>query len=169
MRYLWVLALICPGAAFAEGSPVTYDPGVLEACLATHPGAAQADCIGIGAQYCMALDGQGSSNVGAGFCFGAERDDWDARLNAACQAVLKADEKTDAEMKELGLAVAPQAPALREMQRAWIAYRDAACNYEMTTWGGGSGAGPAGSECEMRMSGRAALDLMARAARVKGK
>ena len=45
------------------------------------------------------------------------------------------------------------------MQRAWIGYRDAACAYEASQWGGGTGAGPAAVGCMMTLTGRQALAL----------
>ena len=45
------------------------------------------------------------------------------------------------------------------MQRAWTAYRDAACAYEVSTWGGATGGGPAGEDCMMRLTARQALVL----------
>ena len=50
------------------------------------------------------------------------------------------------------------------MQRAWIAYRDAACAYEASQWGGGTGAGPAATGCMMTLTGRQALALEERLA-----
>ena len=52
-----------------------------------------------------------------------------------------------------------QAEALRDMQRAWITFRDAACDYERSQWGGGTGGGPATLACLMRMTGEQALLL----------
>ena len=46
------------------------------------------------------------------------------------------------------------------MQRSWIAFRDAACSYEASRWGGGSGAGPAATGCVMQLTARQALRLM---------
>ena len=65
----------------------------------------------------------------------------------------------DAELKELGSAAPSPAAALREMQRAWTAYRDAACAYEASTWGGGHRGGPAANQCMMLLTGRQALAL----------
>jgi uncharacterized protein YecT (DUF1311 family) len=56
----------------------------------------------------------------------------------------------DAGAKADGLTVPPVAEALRDMQRAWIAYRDASCDYERAQWGGGTGGGPATAGCLMR-------------------
>jgi len=110
----------------------------------------------------MTIDSAGSTNVGMGFCYGAERDDWDARLNASYTQLMAIEKAIDAELEQLGSAAPKTAPVLRDMQRAWIAFRDASCNYEGSQWGGGSGTGPAMSLCAMRMTAEQALTLMAR-------
>jgi uncharacterized protein YecT (DUF1311 family) len=74
------------------------------------------------------------------------------------------DKAAAAELQELGSAAPPPAVALREMQRAWIAWRDAACDYEVSQWGGGTGGGPAWSQCAMQMTGEQALALEERLA-----
>lgn len=155
-----VLALLLAGPAAAQDAgqdgPPPFDAGPLMACL---EGDAPADsCIGLAATACMeGPDGQ--TTVGMGFCLGAERDFWDDRLNTAYGEVMGRAEATDAEMADLGSAAAPQAPALREMQRRWIAYRDAACEYEAVRWGGGTGAGPASAQCALTLTARQALWL----------
>jgi uncharacterized protein YecT (DUF1311 family) len=53
----------------------------------------------------------------------------------------------------------PSEPALREMQRAWIPFRDARCGFEMSLWGGGTGGGPAYAECLMIVTAEQALYL----------
>ena len=45
------------------------------------------------------------------------------------------------------------------MQRAWIGWRDATCDYERAQWGGGTGGGPATVACLMRLTGEQALYL----------
>ncbi|TJZ93887.1 DUF1311 domain-containing protein [Paracoccus gahaiensis] len=150
------LALLLAGPAAAQDGPPPFDAGPLTACL---EGDAPADsCIGLAATACMeGADGQ--TTVGMGFCLGAERDLWDDRLNTAYGALMERAQATDAEMTGLGSSAAPQAPALREMQRDWIAYRDAACEYEAVRWGGGTGAGPAAAQCALTLTARQALWL----------
>ena len=99
-----------------------------------------------------------------GFCYGAEYDYWDARLNAAYGALMAMEKAAEAELGELGSAAPSPAAALRDMQRAWIGYRDAACLYEVSQWGGGTGGGPAGAGCMMQITGEQALALEARLA-----
>ena len=106
------------------------------------------------------MEGEGgSSTVGMGFCLGAERDWWDDRLNTAYGEVMTRAEAGDAELDSLDAAGPRQAGALRDMQRAWIAFRDAACEYEATRWGGGTGAGPAAAQCALTLTARQANQL----------
>ena len=102
----------------------SYDPAVLTACLSAQKDQPDS-CIGKASGLCMEGEG-GSSTVGMVSCLGAEADQWDEHLNAAYETVLAESERTDAEMKQLGSAADPEVPALHEMQRSWIAFRDAA-------------------------------------------
>ena len=154
MRAALILALLAAPAAAQEAPP--FDPAPLLACL--EGGGTADDCAGLAANACMEGEG-GSSTVGMGFCLGAERDWWDGRLNDSYRQAMTRAQEADAELKELGSAAAPQAPALRDMQRAWIAFRDAACTHEATRWGGGTGAGPAAAQCALTLTARQAMHL----------
>lgn len=104
----------------------------------------------------------GGTTVGMGFCLGAEWEWWDARLNATYKQLMEQHKAADAEMAAAGATVPSLADALRAMQRAWLPFRDAACDYERANWGGGTGAGPATAGCLMVQTGRQALSLEAR-------
>ena len=97
-----------------------------------------------------------------GGCLSREADFWDARLNQVYDGLMRAEQAFDAENAAAGLAVAKAADALQGMQRAWIAFRDAACAYEASQWGGGTGAGPATAECLMRTTAEQSLRLETR-------
>ncbi len=143
----------------AAGQDIAFSPGKTERCLA---GAADLPareaCVGLSADACIDTPG-GYTTVGMGFCLRSEADFWDARLNAAYGALMQMETAVAAEQKRLGSAALSPALALRDMQRAWIGYRDAACEYEYSQWGGGTGAGPASAECAMRLTARQALAL----------
>ena len=157
----WALGLVLMvSTAAAEDLPFTPDATV--DCLAEAPdrGAREA-CIGKAAEACYSREGV-YSNYAIGVCFGAEADYWDARLNTAYAALIGAEIALAEEMKKDGVHAPDTVAALRDMQRFWVPFRDAACWYEFTTWGGGSGGGPANAECLMHMTGRQALALEAR-------
>lgn len=89
---------------------------------------------------CLHGSAGGYTTVGMSECVNSEYQFWDRRLNQTYQSVLSDAEKMDQEMADLGSAAEKQVPYLREMQRNWIAYRDAACQFERSRWGGGTGA-----------------------------
>jgi uncharacterized protein YecT (DUF1311 family) len=159
VRAAVLLLALWPAAAV--GQEMAFDAGPTEACLA----AATSDpaaCIGHAADACMLENDGGETTVGMGFCLSQEWEWWDGRLNAAYGALMARHEAMDAEMTEIG-ATAPSLEAtLRDMQRAWIGYRDAACDYERAQWGGGTGGGPATAGCLMRLTGEQALALEGR-------
>ncbi len=156
------LAAICFAFAAAPlaAQEIAFSPETTAAC---HAEGGAEDCIGLSAQACIDTP-DGYTTVGMGYCFAQELDWWDTRLNAAYQALLDGEMADDAEMKELGATVPEKAPALRAMQRSWIGYRDALCDYERSQWGGGTGQGPATAACLMSETGRQALILEARLA-----
>jgi uncharacterized protein YecT (DUF1311 family) len=140
---------------------MVFDPGPTEACIAADT-SNPAACIGHAADACMQENPQGETTMGMGFCLSQEWEWWDARLNAAYTALRQRHEAVDAKMTEIAATAQSLAEALRDMQRAWIGYRDAACDYERAQWGGGSGGGPATAGCLMRLTGEQALVLEGR-------
>lgn len=61
------------------------------------------------------------------YCAHEEYRTADAELNAAYREAMKAMERTDADLRELGEHYVGAADALRRAQRAWIGYRDGQC------------------------------------------
>lgn len=147
-----------PGAGAAQ--QIVFSPAAAEDCLVRE--GRKEDCIGASAEACMAATEGGYSTVGTTACLDRELSYWDARLNAAYRALLARHEAEDKETRELGLIGPLQGESLREMQRAWIPYRNAACIYELAAWAGGTGGGPAHLGCQMRMTAEQALALEAR-------
>lgn len=118
----------------------------------------QVDCIGLTAERCMqsTLD---QSTLGMSECLNAELEWWDARLNRAYQLLRDREAQEDADMAADGVNAPIQAEALRDMQRAWITYRDAACDFARSQWGGGTGGGPATLSCLLRQTALQAIHL----------
>ena len=163
MRVAAWLLLLCTSAA-AQDTPA-FSPEATRACLDGDGGIA---CVGKSAGLCIDTPG-GYTTVGMGYCLGQEWQWWDARLNAAYTELRTADLAEDAEMKDLGATVPEKGPALRDMQRAWISYRDALCDYERAQWGGGTGQGPATAQCLMHETARQTLVLERRLAEYRGR
>lgn len=139
-----------------------FTPAATESCLAGAASLSVRDgCVGKSAEACYSAEGVHSSYA-IGVCFGAEADYWDTRLNEVYTALLDAETAMHDDMRAIGATVPDAAAALRDMQRTWIHFRDAACWYEYTTWGGGTGGGPANAECLMHVTARQALELEVR-------
>lgn len=160
---LMVSAVVVAGAAtVVHADDVVFSPVATESCLAAMSDSQDPQsCIGASANACMEATDGGWSTYGMGQCLDQELQYWDARLNTAYKSVRAKARAIDAEMAELGSAAAKQADALLAMQRAWIGFRDASCDYERSLWGGGSGGGPATVSCHMSLTAQQALYLEA--------
>lgn len=88
---------------------------------------------------------EGQSNVGTADCYRLEGTIWDDLLNENYKS-LAADLDDEQKAK------------LREMQRAWIAYRDSTCGFYHTKIQG-TMAGPMGAACWARETARRAVLL----------
>lgn len=122
-------------------------------CVAGDGGMA---CVGLAANACMENNSGGYSTSGMSICTDHELEWWDGRLNQNYGLVRDRARAIDAEAADYAPS---QADALREMQRAWIPFRDAKCEFVGTEWAGGSGAGPATIWCLMDETARQALYL----------
>ena len=139
------LLLAAPATAQELNFDIAETLRCLEAVHATENPDEQ-QCFGTSALQCMEATPGGFSTVGMVGCYAAELDWWDGQLNIAYQELMTHSR----EMDGLNGASAPsQAEALRDMQRAWITFRDAKCAYVRSQWGGGTGGGPADISCQM--------------------
>ncbi len=155
-------ALVMALAGQAVAQDLRYSPQATANCL-TKAGSSnperQRACVGASANTCMAATTDGSTTYGMGYCLDQERAVWDARLNADYKAIRAKARASDDEMGRIGASAPPTATALRDMQRAWIVWRDATCDFERSQWGGGTGGGPATLACLLRLTGEQALYL----------
>lgn len=155
-----VLALTLVVAGPAAAQDVTYSFHPTTDCLsATGEDGDPMRCVGSAANYCMEATEGGMSTVGMSSCLGRELEDWDRRLNRAYGLLMTRLKAEDEELAVLGSSAPKQAPALKEMQRAWITFRDTSCDYERTKWGGGTGGGPAAVSCHLFLTARQAMSL----------
>lgn len=143
----------------ASAQDLLFSPDQTEACLQSSGEANQRQCIGLSANACMSNSSGGETTVGMSGCLDRELQYWDARLNAAYKTKMSEAKAIDVEMADIGATVPSQSAALREMQRAWIPYRDGKCGFEYSQWGGGTGGGPAITACLMHETGEQALYL----------
>jgi uncharacterized protein YecT (DUF1311 family) len=145
------LALLAPPAMAQD---VVFDPATIDACFA---GGGWEDCIGTGAGACMADTPGGDTTVGMVGCLDAELSYWDDLLNSAYAAAVADAEAFDSDRFDDNQP--SRRDALRDMQRGWIAFRDATCSYEVLDMYGGTGANLLWVDCLMRMTGEQALYL----------
>lgn len=146
-------------AALAAEDLIYSDAATLQCLSAAQTTADKRDCIGRSAELCMEATPMGGSTVGMGGCLDREFTLWDGMLNANYREAKAKAKANDDEMKEIGATVPLMEPALRDMQRAWIPFRDATCDFELSQWGGGTGGGPATIGCMMRLTGEQAIYL----------
>lgn len=156
IRAAVILAALCAGTG-AGAQELLYSNTATETCLA-NAGTPQG-CIGLSAQMCMEQTPGGGSTAAMSGCLSRELDYWDARLNAAYTVLLNQQKKAEADAKTYGYSEPPRVEPLRVMQRAWITFRDAKCDFERSQWGGGTGGGPATVSCLMETTANQTLFL----------
>lgn len=157
MRRLAVLVALMAAPLAAQNLP--YTDAVTLGCLqyaADHD--ARRACIGLSSAACMNTPA-GGSTVGMGGCLDAELQLWDRMLNENYRQRMSRAKQADIDTAQQQYGGISQAETLRDMQRAWITFRDASCTYERSKWGGGTGGGPATLACLMEMTGAQALAL----------
>ena len=138
------LAAAMAGPAAAQ----QVDPWAVRGCFqAAGPGERAPRCLGQAANVCQSQGHQ--TTLGMSACIQAETAVWDQMLNEAYGAARAALESQDA-----GLGT-----ALRDAQRAWIAYRDAECALEYARWAGGSIRTIVAANCLMTETAERALEL----------
>lgn len=144
------------GAALSLPAPaVAGEAEEIRACLAdaAHP----MDCIGLTVGACTQRPG-GETTVGMVDCINAETEVWDAILNeeyGTTMSLLREEDETG----DLAAPGMTREGALREAQRAWIAFRDAECRAQYARWGGGTLRQVVGANCVMSETAERAIEL----------
>lgn len=149
---LLLLLLASPAAAEEAPSYTPEDASLMTACIErlsdgdsgdTRP---QTECIGAASNACMENEEGGFTTVGMAACTARETAWWDSQLNAhytSLEATLDADLFS----------------ALRDAQRAWIAYRDASCGFEYDLWSDGTIRSIVFAGCMLDLTARRAQTL----------
>ena len=158
IRISCVALILLAAPLAAQDAAPKFDPQVLDTCLFDTQVEDHENCIGVAADQCMQGEG-GGSTVGMTQCLGEELKIWDAKLNETYGDLLATTEKADGDASDADAESDSRAPLLKDMQRKWIAYRDAACAFDRSQWSGGTGAGPAGVQCSLSMTAKQALRL----------
>lgn len=125
------LVLVMAAAPLAQaGDASGFDPAAIDQCLADTP---DASCAGAGIEACHAQVAENHPDVAPVDrelgCLDASRQAWDARLGRVYDQVVGLAAAQDAETEQ----------ALRQMERDWIAFRDARCAFDRLAFGGGTG------------------------------
>lgn len=156
---LAILLLALPAAAQSpDGQPAdpAADPAAVRVC---HEGAAPYDdapaCIGEAANACQDMPG-GATTYGIVGCLASEDTTWDALLNE--EYGLLRDDLRAADARGTAQDMT-RADALRDAQRAWIAFRDADCSLALSIWHDGTIRGPVAAQCRLSHTARRALEL----------
>lgn len=145
MKWILILALT-GGVAQAQDFVPEVNPATVEVCFAQAlQSPDDASCIGAAASPCMDQP-LGSTTQGISQCLGAETDIWDGLLNRAYKA----------RMAEI---TTNQKTALRDAQRAWIAFRDADCGLQYQMFIDGTIRSNIHAGCLLDMTARRALAL----------
>ena len=146
-------ALMLAGSAFAQDEQVKYSDAPTADCLAAADTAdAMRACIGLATAKCVDASDYGSTTVGMMECAGKETDFWDAKLNATYKELMARAEKFDKMNADDPRIVEKIADSLRDMQRAWIPYRDATCTFQYALGMGGTIASTLSSNCQLEMT-----------------
>ena len=153
----WMIALALVATEASADEEFVFHEALVQQCYDNAVSGKSQDCVGSAADLCMAQNEGGWSTYGMNFCIGEEFAWWDAVLNREYQRVMVASKQVDTDMA--GMQVPSVAGALRDMQRAWIGFRDGTCLYEVSKWSNGTGAGPAHAGCMMRLTAEQALYL----------
>lgn len=103
-------------------------------------------CVGYAAEVCRGMDEDGSSTLGMAACVKRERTVWEERLNASYR-------------KLMAKASPPARDAYRTSERAWVAYRDAACAIPTARLGTHDRVVPLTTGCLLDLTARQALWL----------
>ncbi|WP_292288044.1 lysozyme inhibitor LprI family protein [Marivita sp.] len=154
-RVLMIAAMLCaPQVSEAQG--LTIDPQIVRDCFATtETGAFFPACLGQASGQCQDLPG-GSTTIGIAECIAAETAEWDTILNEEYQATQKVNESADTD----GLSqVMDRSDALRDAQRAWIAFRDADCGARYAMWQNGTIRTIVAANCHLTMTAQRAISL----------
>ncbi len=162
VRGLNVLAVLALSFAWPSAWATEHEVNAFGAILTDcYAGGAGLECLGRMSQTCMDDQEGGHSTLGMTSCLSAEADVWDGFLNDEYKATMAWAKAADEDEAVYFPEFAKRAEALRDAQRAWIAFRDAECGLSYATWGSGSMRNIAFSDCRMQMTAERTLELRA--------
>ena len=126
-----------------------FSAGLTASCLKEAVGQSERiACIGVASSACLSPPEIGGSYAET-YCYSREVDYWDQRLNETYQRQQQSYRSDNPAL----------ANALRDLQRAWIVYRDARCQAVLEDWGEGTGRTPAFAQCLMQTTAEQVMFL----------
>ena len=151
MRWLALVVgcwLVLPAHAQDGPDLLPEDQAAMEQCLqsAFERGVREEECIGFVQDPCQETP-DGQSTAGSVGCIAREHAFWDRLLN-----------QSYARLREAGSA--EQNVALRDLQRQWLAWREARCAYEAQLYEGGTYGNVVANHCFTQETARRAIDLV---------
>lgn len=168
MRSLAILATLAAPTLAGAQEDLAFDPAPVAACLeAGFEKGAPPACIGDASGACMEANEGGFTTVGMSDCTGRETTEWDRLLNEEYRLLQGDLAQADARGSGLGAGI-DRTDALRDAQRAWIAFRDADCLARYAQYQDGSIRSLIGSSCRLDHTARRTLELRQMRAGVDG-
>ncbi len=150
------LILMLFGAPVAAQEYLVDRDAVLACFEATAGNPNPPGCIGAAAEMCMEQSDGGYATVGMASCVSAETEIWDELLNTV-YGDLRADMGAlDADAINSGQS---RVEALRDAQRAWIAFRDADCAFNWAIFQEGTMRSLISTGCMLDMTSDRVLEL----------
>jgi uncharacterized protein YecT (DUF1311 family) len=146
-----LLALAAPAAA-DELEDAAFVADCVEANLSRGTAGAELRCLGIISAACGANAGDEEARQA---CFEREQSAWATTMEEWFSEVLAATVSLDARDDRQSAS----SDALRRAQKAWQRFREAECGYAYTLWGQSTYRSVAQAECDMRQTGRRAIQL----------
>jgi len=142
-----IFIALFPTVGFAQ--QIWVDQSYVHGCFSQAQNASGlSSCLGKAASACQTAPGN-DTTLGITQCIQAETAVWDSLLNEQYQ--LRRSELAD-QSPEL-------ARQLRDVQRAWIAFRDAECGLQYSLWLGGSIRTVVAANCLMTETAERAVEL----------
>ncbi|NOD28865.1 lysozyme inhibitor LprI family protein [Ruegeria atlantica] len=142
-----ILLVFVPTITFAQQASV--DDAYIRQCFSQEQtGTNVPECTGQAANACQASPGN-DTTIGISQCIQAETAIWDALLN----------EQYKLRRSELAEQDPELANQLRDVQRAWIRFRDAECGLQYSLWSGGTIRTIVAANCYLVETAERALEL----------
>ncbi|MBR9881368.1 MAG: DUF1311 domain-containing protein [Gammaproteobacteria bacterium] len=133
----------------------TVDAAEVRDCFVQMGQGAVGDCIGLAADACQQSPG-GPTTLGIVDCLAQETRVWDELLNAQYQELRALMREQDEGNPDVGIS---RVDALRDVQRAWITFRDAECGYAYARYQDGTIRSVVAAACQLEQTAQRALTL----------